>query len=328
MLRFIHLITLFTFCYYYVHCVQPYFPSQVVFTVDNGQRLYAIDQVNQRAFVSIKDNPAQNGYVFQHFPYSPADTPQSRHYVRLITTDNPKTCAYETYWKYGRNSSNYFPEHWNNQTTFQIGNYLNLNYTMIYNFNQSDLEEDYWYSAETCYDAVHDVHPCFRLYFKHANDTPLRSIQLQSVGERSFFQTTEYQIISIGKPDDKYFAGIPTNWYTSCLDTDLQLEFFADSYVIYYRTHRTVAVSLFAPPHRVNGNDSVTITWNLTGCDNDCLTWAPQQLTFNSQNFNRIQNLTFLRIDDSDRTFIRPTFIGGGFDLVSPDLNEITFESG
>ena len=325
MLRFIHLITLFTFCYYYVHCVQPYFPSQVVFTVDNGQRLYAIDQDNQRAFVSIKDNPAQNGYVFQHFPHSPADTPQSRHYVQLATALDSKSCAYETYWTYGRNSFNLFPSHWNNQTSFQIGNYLNMNYTMIYYYNQSAVEEDYWYSAETCYDTVQNIHPCFRIYFKHANDTPLRSIQLQTIEGRSFFQTTEYQIISIGKPDDKYFADIPTNWYTSCLDTDLQIKYPAESYRITYHSYLTISISLFSPPHRVNGNDSVTISWNMIGCDDACLTWTPEQLTFNSQNFNRIQNLTFYRSDDSDQTFFKPTFIGGGFDLVSPDINTVTF---
>ena len=59
--RFVEIILLF-FCYYHAHCVQPNFPSQIVFTVNNGQRLYAIDEVNQRAFVSIKDNPSQSAY--------------------------------------------------------------------------------------------------------------------------------------------------------------------------------------------------------------------------------------------------------------------------
>jgi len=94
---------LFFFCYCLAHCDQPYFPTQVVFTVDNGQRLYAIDEVNQRAYASIKGDSPQSGYVFQHFPYSPVDTPQSKYYVQLVTGLSSNSCAYGTYWKYGGN---------------------------------------------------------------------------------------------------------------------------------------------------------------------------------------------------------------------------------
>ncbi len=319
-------IILLVLCYYQAHCVPPYFPTQVVFTVDNGQRLYAIDQVNQRAFLSFKNNPSQNAYVFQHFPYAPPGTPESENYVQLITTLDLESCVYGIYWKYSENSYNYFPAHWNNKTSFQINNYIDSNYRMIYSRNQSIVDEDYWYSVETCYDEVHDIQPCFQIYFKHGNDTPLRSIQLQTVSNRPIFQTTEYQILSIGKPDDKYFADIPRNWYTSCIDINLRLQYSINSYFVGYHAHNAVGVSLVTPPHRINGNDSVTITWNITGCDYVCLTWTPQQLTFNSQNFNQKQNLTFYRVDDSGRTFIKPTFIGGGFGFVSSDLNTIIFE--
>ena len=327
MLRLVQII-LFCFCYYNAHCVQPYFPSQVVFTVDNGQRLYAIDEVNQRAFVSIKDNPSQNAYVYQHFPYSPAGTPESKNYVQLITTPASKSCVYEAYWRYGGNSYNYFPAHWANSTSFQITNYLDLNYRMTYSSNQSVPDEDYWFSEEACYDEVQDVQPCFRIYFKKTTDTPLRSIQLQTVSHRPIFQTTEYKIISIGKPDDKYFADIPKNWYTSCLDINLRVQYAADSYRIGYHSYNAVGVSLATPPHQINGNDTVTIKWNIFGCDYVCVTWKPEQLTFNSQNFNIKQNLTFYRVDDGDRTVVKPTFIGGGFDLVSPDANSISLEGG
>lgn len=323
--RFIEIILLFS-CYYHAHCVQPNFPSQVVFTVDNGQRLYAIDEVNQRAFVSIKDNPAQSAYVFQNFPYAPAGTPQSQNYVQLITTLNSKSCVYGTYWKYGGNSYNYFPTHWQNTTSFQIKNYLDLNYRMVYSENQSVVDEDYYYSDETCYDEVLNINPCFRIYFKKATDTPLRSIQLQTVSQRRIFRTTTYQVLSIGKPDDKYFADIPKNWYTSCLDINLQIRYFTDADRVGYHSYQAVGVSLFAPPHRINGNETVTISWNITGCNYVCLTWTPSQLTFNSRNFNQKQNLTFYRVDDSGRTTFKPTFVGGGFHLVPPDLNAISFE--
>lgn len=319
-------IILLVFCCYHAHCVPPYFPSQVVFTVDNGQRLYAIDETNQRALVSFKNNSSQNAYVFQNFPYSPADTPQSMYYVQLTTTLDSKSCFYETYWKNGGNSYNYFPKHWDNITSFKIKNYLDLNYTMIYSANQSVVDEDYWYSIETCYDTVQNIQPCFQIYFKHTTEIPLRSIQLQTVSGRQIFQTTEYQVLSIGKPDDKYFADIPKNWYTSCLDINLKVQYFTDNDFIAYHAYKAVGVSLSAPPHRINGNDTVTIRWSLTGCDYVCLTWTPQQLTFNSQNFNEKQNLTFHRTDDGDRTFIKPNFTGGGFDLVPSDLNAISFD--
>ena len=38
---------------YGTDCVQPYFPSQIVFSPDNGVTTIAVDEVNQRAYKSI-----------------------------------------------------------------------------------------------------------------------------------------------------------------------------------------------------------------------------------------------------------------------------------
>ena len=323
--QFFKLYLLF-FCYCLVHCDQPYFPPQVVFTVDNGQKLYAIDEVNQQAYASIKDDSPQSGYVFRHFPYSPADTPQSKYYVQLVTGLFSNSCAYGTYWKYGGNPYNLFPAHWNNITSFQIKGFLDINYHMIKAHNGS-MSEDHWYSQETCNPDIGVPGPCLQIYFQKNTDIPLRSIALATVSRRQYFQTTEYKILSIGKPDDKYFANIPKNWYTSCLDVNLRVTYFYDRPIVSYHDYKAVGVSLFTPPHRINQNDTVTIQWKVVNGCTGCLTWTPQQLIFNSQNFNQIQNLTFYRRTDSLPITLNPIFIGGGFDLVSPGLNNITFEA-
>lgn len=325
-----HILSILFFgccCSIIVHGDQPYFPSDIVFTIDNGQRLYAIDSTNQRAFVSINDSSPQNVYVYEHFPYSPVDTPQSNYYVQLATSVYSNHCVYATYWPYGGNGYNYFPSHWNKKNiSFEIGNYLNSNYQLIHSTNHSEADEDYWYSNQLCYDAIEDRKPCFRIYFKKNTEIPLRSIELELVSNRPIFQPTEYEVVSIGKPDDKYFAGINKHWYRSCIDVNLQVFYFADRFVVSYEHYQTVGVSLHTPPHRINGNDSVIIQWSIaSGCDR-CLTWTPQQLTFNSENFNQIQNLTFYRVYDSMDVICTPIFIGGGFDLVLPDRNSIHFE--
>jgi len=320
---FIQIISLF-FCCYSVYCTQPYFPSQVVFTVDNTEAFYAIDEVNQRAYASVKTDFPQAGYVFQHFPYAPTDTPQAKYYVELVTRLDSNLCEYGTYWTYNRNPNSIFPSHWQNTTSFQIKNYVDSNYKMIHSKNDS--KEDYWYSNETCYDEFENDFPCFRVYFKKNTNIPLRSIALGIVAHRPLFLTTEYQILSVGKPDDKYFANISKNWYSTCLDANLGVKYSESDFRISYHHYKTIEVSLFSPPHRINGNDTVIIQWNVTdGCDY-CLTWTPKQLVFNGQNFNQIQNLTLYREFDSDTIILTPSFIGGGFDLVSPSLYAITSE--
>lgn len=90
--RFFQILLTFFYCYF-VDSAQLYIPDQVVFTLNGSQILYAIDEIDQRAFTTSDDS---SSYVFQHFPYAPSDTPQWKYY---------------TYWKYAGNASNYFPSH-------------------------------------------------------------------------------------------------------------------------------------------------------------------------------------------------------------------------
>jgi len=108
---------------------------------------------------------------------------------------------------------------------------------------------------------------------------------------------------------------------------------FLLSNVCQYRNHcniklhekKIIGVSLFTPPHRVNGNDTMTIRWNVTDGCTDCLTWTPQQMSFNGQNFNDVQNLTFFRRKQSTSISLSPIFVGGGFEMVSTETNGISF---
>jgi len=317
----------FLFYLYCVHCTQPYFPSQVVFTMNNGQTLFAIDEVNQRAFMSSgsSSSPTTTAYVYQHFPDAPVDEPQSKYYVQLATGFYNDSCLYGTYWRYGGNEFNYFPTHWDNFTSFQIKNFLKIDYKMIHSTNASDVE-DYWYADETCVPDVGVPNPCFQIYFKKNTDVPLRSIQLVVHGFRQVFDTIEYQVLSVGQPDDKYFSGIPKNWFTQCTDVMLKVAYDYDTPIIKLHETKIIGVSLFTPPHKINGNDTMTIRWNVTDGCTDCLTWTPTEMSFNGQNFYETQNLTFYRRKMSSSISLSPIFHGGAFDDVSPETNGLNFQ--
>jgi len=86
-----------------------------------------------------------------------------------------------------------------------------------------------------------------------------------------------------------------------------------------------VQVWLTTPPHRINGNDTVTIQRNPIECK-DCFTISPKQLSFNIDNFQQRQILTIARIRDGFQTSFIPSFIGGGFDFVLPESYPIYIE--
>ncbi|CAF4848471.1 unnamed protein product, partial [Rotaria sp. Silwood1] len=71
-----------------------------------------------------------------------------------------------------------------------------------------------------------------------------------------------------------------------------------------------VQVWLIAPPHRINGSDTVTIQWKSYE-SMDCFTWTPNQLLFNSKNFQERQTLTITRVKDGPKTTLIPSFNGG-----------------
>jgi hypothetical protein len=98
----------FSLSYYLVETVQPYFPSQVVFSPDNGQTIIAIDEINQRAYKSVALNSTsrQTSFLMEHFPYAVPDSPQSKYYVQLLIDSSTASCKYGTYWKYGTNNFN------------------------------------------------------------------------------------------------------------------------------------------------------------------------------------------------------------------------------
>ena len=72
--------------------IQPYFPPQIVFSLDDSQTIIAIDEINQRAYRSISYTPTirQVPYAMQHFPYAVPDS-QSKYYVQLIV-DSDNDC--------------------------------------------------------------------------------------------------------------------------------------------------------------------------------------------------------------------------------------------
>ncbi|CAF2051913.1 unnamed protein product [Rotaria magnacalcarata] len=62
----------------FVQCVQPYFPSQATFSIDDDhQTIMAIDPVNQNSYQISQER----GYAFvmKNFPYTIPDSPESKH---------------------------------------------------------------------------------------------------------------------------------------------------------------------------------------------------------------------------------------------------------
>ena len=307
----------FIICYYLGDCAQPYFPSQIVFSPDSGLTKYAIDEINQRAYVTYPFTPSltSTAYVLQHFPYAVPDSPQSRYYVQLSTISPNNSCMYGTYWEYGGDMLNFFPSHWSHDNIFEIKNYIQFDYQMIY-FNDSS--EDHWYSNENCSTETGDQYPCQEIYFQKNTDIPSRFIQVRRAQWKVIRETTYFTILSIGKPDDKYFNSIPKDWFERCRDDDLGVLYSPQTLTISLHENVKVQVWLQSPPHRINGNDTVSIQWTTMNCT-DCFALSPTRMVFNMRNFHQKQILTITRRKNFEQTLIIPSFNGGGFDLVQPD---------
>ena len=79
-------------------------------------------------------------------------------------------------------------------------------------------------------------YPCEEIYFKKNTDIPLRSTQVVRRGWNIIQVTTYYKIISIGKPDEKYFDSIPKNWSYICRDVMLGLFYYPQTTEIAFKS--------------------------------------------------------------------------------------------
>ena len=296
-----------------VESVQPYFPPQLLFFANGA--LYAIDEINQQAYLSVSDSvkSSETAYAAKHLKYAPADSPQSEYYVQLSDAF-PGGCRYATYWEYGGSTFNSFPEHWGNGSSYEIKNFIHFKYDMIKS-NTSSVYEDYWYSNATCHPQSPKPVPCEEIYFRKGTDIPVRSTQVISTPWEVRQFTTEYMMISVGKPDDKYFDPISKDWARSCQDVNLGVVYNPQSTKIDLNESVKIQVSLRTPPHRIDGNDTVSIQWKEVECT-DCFTWTPKQMSFDSTDFQVQQTLTITRVKNGPTTTLVPSFIGGGYDQI------------
>jgi len=314
---------LFFSCYYFTQSAQPYFPEQIVFAIPEDQTLYAIDQVNQRA---ASTTITQQGFVFKHFPYAIPNSPQDTHYVQLMMNHQQSNCIYETYWEYGGGSLSLFPDHWRiNETVYEITNFLEAQYEMIHSTNSSDAE-DYWYSNKTCQVFTGQTYPCQEIYFKKNTDIPVRSKEVRRGRWYPEQFVTEYNVLSVGQIDEKYFNVSLKNWYAACQDASLGIDMDPSSLTLPLEQSASVQISLRAPTHKINGSDIVAIQWNLTQGCTDCLTWTPKQLIFNAENFQEHQNITFTRTKNGTVSNFHPIFNGGAYDFVPPEWYSLWIE--
>ncbi|CAF1203472.1 unnamed protein product [Adineta steineri] len=320
-------LTSFILLCYFAESVQPYFPSQIVFSPDNGQTIFAIDEINQRAYKTLTYGATgrETSYALKKFPYAVPDTPESEYYVQLVTDSAPAGCMYGTYWTFGGNIFNVFPAHWlSNRTSFEIKSYINFNYEMKYS-NDSSSNEDYWFANTTCQIYNGNFYPCQEIYFQKNTQIPLRSTRIVRRGWDIVQETTSYKVISMGKPDDKYFDSIPKDWYLTCRDVMLGFLYYPQTSKIDLNQSAKVEISLITPPHRINGNDTVSIQWKSKDCP-DCFTFSPEQLSFNAKNFQEKQTLTITRVKNGSQTVLIPISNGGGFDTVPAEIYPIYIE--
>lgn len=56
------------------------------------------------------------------------------------------------------------------------------------------------------------------------------------------------------------------------------------------------------------------------------MVYNSKQLTFNIENIEEHQNITFTRVKNGSKTTLNPIFIGGGFDLVSAEMYSLSIE--
>ena len=254
----------------------------------------------------------------QKFPYAIPDSPESKHYVQLHLYSAGDTCEYITYWQYGDNRLVSFPDHWYyNSTSFHIGNYIHFNYKMLHSENANS-DVDYWYANEQCQVYSGQNYPCEEIFFKKGTDIPLRYTQVIRQGWDLTQVTTTFQILSIGQPDDHLFDRIPKRWAYICTDVMLGVIYNPQMPTLHLDETVTIQVSLRSPPHRINGNDTVSIEWQPADYSicKDCVTWSPKQLRFNAQNFQQQQTLTVTRVNDGGQETLIPTFLGGGFEKI------------
>ena len=315
-------ILVFCLCFSLTQSVQPYFPPQIVFSLFDGQLFYAIDEINQRA---VEIDNGETGFLFKHIPYATPDSPEDKNYVQLIADRQDSDCLYETYWEHGGNPYNVFPSHWQNGRSIEVKSYLQFNHEMIHSTNSSDTE-DYWHSNEQCELDSGEKFPCEEIFFKKNTDIPLRYTEIHRAGWKIVQLTTVYNVISVGEPDQKYFEGLPKNWSIACRDVNLGIFIYSQTTKIPVEKSDVVQIWLPTPPHRVDGNDTVTIRWNTTEGCTDCLTWTPKELSFNIDNFQDRQNITFTRAKAGPKTTLYPIFNGGGFNLVIPVLYPLFIE--
>lgn len=308
---------IFTLWFYKGKTAQPYISPQIVFSPNDGKMIIAIDQINQRAYTTYPTfNSTQlTSFVAKNFPNVTPNSPQTKHYVQLSERTGGDGCIYTTYWNYGgKYAANYFPNHWYNGTSFQIGNYLNYTYPMIHSNDSTSINEDFWYSNQTCQIDSGEFVPCEEIYFIKDTDIPLRFVRVTKIANKRIQYITNYTIISVGQSTDKYFKLIPSNWTETCRDGDLALFYPSYTRIISLQGTDTIPFSLSTPPHLNNGNDTALIQWKADGCI-DCLTWTPQQIVFNSENFFKQQILTVTRIKNGPTTKLSIIIHGGGFDF-------------
>ncbi|CAF2059266.1 unnamed protein product [Rotaria magnacalcarata] len=318
--------------HFQMECIQPYFPPQITFTTEDavGRYLFAVDEINQRAYQwhLIDSDDQLYSYAMQHFPYAIPDSPESKNYVQLNVYD-PVYCVYTAIWKHGSGMHDSFPEHWYyNSSSFKIGNVMEFSSKMMHATNIS-IDEDYWYSEVNCsLQRTGEVYPCEEIFFKKNTDIPVRHTYFEGTGWYTLRVIVNYKIISMGKPSDKLFAKIPENWMNNCTDLNLGLDFILPSPIIKVNESATVKIRLTSPPHRLDGNDTVTLQWRVdetsSECQN-CLRWEPKQFNFNIKNFDHYQTMIVSRVKDGSETTISPIMKGGGYDKTRSDVYRLLF---
>jgi hypothetical protein len=264
----------------------------------------------------------------QHFPYATLNSPQSKYYV-ILEVYEKTFCGYKTAWKYGGVDKGFLSDHWYNDDQFKIHNYIKFDSQMIHS-NTSVSNEDYWYSVNNCTLDSGESCPCQEIFFKKDTEIPLRYRYIRHNPMPTYQVIINYDVISIGKPDDRFFETIPKNWMDNCADLNLGLDLNESVPIVHINESIVIPIRLSSPPHRVNGNDTMILQWEVHKYGSeciDCITWQPKEFYFNIENFHQYQNLTLTRVKRGPQTIISPIARGGGFEQLGALVYLLVFRS-
>jgi hypothetical protein len=294
--------------------------------------LFAQDELKQKAYVEAhvdgQSEPIYLGWLLHSPPGALPDSPESKYMVDISYTPGFSDCAYHAFWNYTNRPQFNFPRHyfvqqkigWNAKVVnfYDTPDHMILNGTVVINNKKYTRYE----TPQRCkYQNVE--YPCQSIYFTaDEHELPFQSIfvkQKQSDMDQEEYITTSYEFLEVAPPANSFWDinKLPKNWATSCDDGNRFIVTNPEEVQVHPGVTQYASISLGTPPHTINGTDVVTIQLFADKCSPcrtlDCIAFSPEEIKFNSKNWNIPQQVKILyaKRDGQESIVLRAS--GGGY---------------